>query len=170
MNTYLNLTREEIEESFKYDREKGKVYSRLTDQEVGYMTVSGLVIKKRIGHKVLNLSAGKMCYFLEHDVVFDKYDKICYKDGDCTNLKPDNLCVVRHIANQQPDTLEPYVEIDRRIFYDPNKTRYVVRRGPTQAVYRTFDLKEAISIRNEWESDNSIHKWDESSGIYRKYL
>lgn len=170
MNTYLGMTLEELDKSFFYDRDNGKIYSRFSKQEVGSVTDSGLVIKKRVGHKVINLSVGKMCYFMIHGVCLDKYDKIYYLDGDYTNLKPDNLSVVRYVPNRNPSELEPYVEVDRRIFYDPNKTRYVVRRGSTQAVYRTFDLKEAVSIRNEWEIDNSIHKWDETCEKFRKYL
>jgi hypothetical protein len=161
MANYLGMTKSDLEVNYIYDKDEGRVYTRRERKEVGTPTASGLVHKRRCGDKTVTISLGKLCYFLEHEVTLVAADKILYRDGNFYNLKPENLEAVRYISNR-PEGIEPYIEVEERIFYDPNTTFYVVRRGPTQAVYRTFDLKEAISIRNEWKNDNSIHKWDKS--------
>jgi hypothetical protein len=155
------MTKSDLEVNYIYDKDEGKVYTRRDRKEIVTTSDSGLVHKRRSGDSVITISLGKLCYFLIHETTLVAVDKILYRDGNFYNLRPDNLEVVRYISNTR-DEPEPYVQVEERIFYDPQTTFYVVRRGPTQAVYRTFDLKEAISIRNEWKNDKSIHKWDKS--------
>lgn len=162
--SYLGFSYDELNSSFIYDREEGKIRSATTGKEVGSVTPSGLVIKKRMGDKVINLSAGKLCYFLLTGKSLSSVEKIKYLDGDNMNFKPDNLVVVRHIKGvYEEDTTPVVVETAYKgIFYHRDKAMFIVRRGNKQAIYRTFNLKEAISIRNEWEKDKSIHRWDKS--------
>ena len=167
MNTYLGMSREDLESSFIYNKEDGIVLSRKTGLEVGSDYPSGLVVKKRHKGKVVSLSLGKMCYFMLHDVKLTDSDMILYKDGDKYNLRPDNLELSNCPTPRLADERECVVEVDRRIFYNPNTSEFVVRRGKKQAIYRCFTLKEAILIRNEWESDKTIHRWDIFS---RKYV
>jgi hypothetical protein len=162
MKTYLGLTKDQYERMFHYDRKNGRLVSKVTKEDVGSYTASGRIYKKRQEDKVISISIGKLCYFLVHQVTLDKSDKILYKDSDCDNLRPDNLEVVRYIPNKREEDVRELLEVDDHIFYDSETTYYIVRRGPIQAVYRTFDLKEAISIRNEWKLDKTIHKWDKS--------
>lgn len=172
MATYLGMTKHELNDIFIYDKDNGKVYSRLTNVPVGTMTTSGLVFKRRIKNKVISISLGKMCYFLNTEEELDRYDLIEYVDGNYDNLRPDNLKVVRKVMSREYSYLNRHkvVPVDRFIVFNPNTNQYVVRRGVNQAIYRCFDLNEAISIRNEWELDNSVHKWDSFSGKFRKYL
>lgn len=173
MDTYLGLTKEQWEDIYKYDATEGKVYSVNSGVLVGSPTSTGLIVKKRLENKVVTVYLGKLCYFLIHGKIPDRRFFIRYKDNDIHNLKPDNLVV----TNEKQHGNEFYyagrqevVPVDRFIVYNPNSNQYIVRRGTNQAIYRTFSLEEAISIRNEWESDNSIHKWDSFSGKYREYL
>jgi hypothetical protein len=107
---------------------------------------------------------------MEHKVPLGKGDKIIYLDGDFTNLKPDNLKLTKFVAPKEREFRKPLVPVADRIFYNPTEGYYILRRNRNQACYRSFDLKEVISVRNEWQLDNSIHRWDKFSGKYAKYL
>ena len=160
MTTHLGMTREQIDDLMIYDRSRGMILDRHTGKRVTLRDSSGLVFKKRIGDKVRTIRLGKLCYFLIHDTELTETDRVVYVDGDMTNLKPDNLELQRYSER------ESVVEVDRFIFFNPNNSLFVVRRGKKQAVYRTYDMNEAILIRNEWESDKTIHRWDRFMGKY----
>lgn len=170
MNTYLGMSREDLESLFIYDREKGLILSKKTGKVVGTEYPHGIVIKKRWEGKVLSLSAGKMCYFLLHDVQLSDSDMIRFKDKDYFNLRPENLELCKCANPRQVEERLDFIEVDRRIYFNPNNSLFVVRRGVNQAVYRCFSLKEAVSIRNEWESDKTVHRWDFTVAKYRKYF
>jgi hypothetical protein len=169
--TYLGLSLNDLNDLFFYDSREKVVKLRRTGKSIGTDSGNGLIYKMRVENKVLSISLGKLTHILYHQSILDKYDKIKYKDGDYTNLDPDNLVVVRKVLHSsREDRVDPMIFVDRRIFYNSNSGQYVVRRGSKQAIYRTFSKDEAISIRNEWESDNSIHKWDKTVEKYAKYL
>lgn len=170
MLTYLNLTLSDLEDYFKYERDTGRVYLRRSGKLVTSCNSYGLVSGIRQGDKIIKLSMGKMCYFMIHQVSVDSSDKIIYLDKDYTNLKPNNLELVKYVAPEEPVFRLPVVEVDRRIFYSPTEGYYILRRNRNQASYCSYDLKEVISVRDEWELDNSIHKWDKFSGKYAEYL
>ena len=160
MLTYLNLTLTELDDYFNYDREEGKVYLRRSGKEVTSMNDGSLVSKMRLGDKIITVSIGKLCYFLTHQLPLKKGDRVAYKDGNFKNLRPDNLFLTKGLERGVVQKKEEVFQVDRRIFYNPNHNYYVVRRGKNQAIYRTSSLEEAVSIRNEWESDKTIHRWD----------
>lgn len=173
MATYLGLTKEQWEQIYRYDTTEGKVYSVDTGVLVGKETPTGLVVKRRMEHTVKSVSLGRLCYFLIHNEDLDIRYLIKYSDGDIHNLKPDNLVVTKdkvRVNEYYYAGRQKVVPVDRFIVYNPNSNQYIVRRGVNQAIYRSYSLNEAISIRNEWESDNSIHKWDSFSGKFREYL
>lgn len=163
------MTKEDLESSFIYDKLMGTVLSRKTGKPVGSIYPSGLVVKKRRDDKIVSLSLGKMCYFLHTGVQMVDTDMICYLDGDFHNLKPDNLELRKYIPPKETVKRLPIVVVDRNIIYNPNNGEFVVRRSPYQAVYRADTLEEARLVRNEWESDKTIHKWDKTVKKYSKY-
>jgi hypothetical protein len=173
MDTYLSLNKQEWEDIYYYNKEEGKVYNRVSDTVVGSITPSGLVVKRRIDNKVISVSLGRLCYFLINGVALDHRYFVKYYDKDIHNLKPDNLYVTKdkeHSGEYSYAGRQEVVPVDRNIIYNPNSNMFVVRRLTNQSIYRCSSLEEAISIRNEWELDNSIHKWDKSVGKYQEYL
>lgn len=170
MLTYLNLTLTELDDYFNYDRDRGKVYLRRSGKLITTSNKSGLVAGIRVGDKVTKLSVGKMCYFMIHQTPIGNGDKIIYLDGQYTNLRPNNLERVKYVAPEDFIPRPAVVEVDRRIFFSPAEGYYILRRNSDQASYCSFDLKEVISVRDEWEKDKTIHRWDKFVGKYAELL
>jgi hypothetical protein len=96
-------------------------------------------------------------------------DKVLCKDGDRYNLAYSNLVVVDHKGTYPKRNTDKncYLETDEEhIFYGTLSRLFVVRRGPEQAVYRTYSKQKAVEVRDRWlESGMILHEWDETMPV-----
>lgn len=161
--TLQGLTLKELKESYDYDPVQGVLTNKKTGKQVGYYTEQGFLVAKRVGDKTVTLRAGMLAYFLYYKVLPDGYVK--FLDEDVTNLKLSNLFVAGRgrKRSDQPKRKDRRVwedTLERRISYNAFRELWSVKRGKKDAVYWAKSLEEAISIRNEWESDKTIQKRD----------
>lgn len=168
---YLNMTKKDFNDYFIYDKDKGVLIGKKSGKKVGSPTEHGLITSIRVKKRVKTVYVGKLCYFLHHNIDMSVGGKIKYLDGDYTNLRPDNLKLVGKVnVNAEPGRFPMKETETKGVFFNPNNNQFVVRRGDEQAVYRTLSYQEAVAIRLEWESDNSIHRWDRFSERFSKFL
>lgn len=167
---HLGLTKLEWEATYSYNKEEGNIYSKSSCKVIGSPSPYGLLVKKRLGDKVMTINLGRLCMFLLTEEDLPRHTFVRYYDEDINNLRPENLYLSKSksVFDFRYLGREEIVDIDTGIIYNPNSNMFVVKRGSKQSVYRTYSLEEAISIRKEWELDNSIHKWDKSCEKVRK--
>lgn len=161
--TLQGCTLKELEDSYKYDSVTGTITNKITNKKIGYYTTKGVFVAKRVGDRTVALRAGLLVYFLHYKILPDGV--VRFKDEDPTNLKITNLFVAQkgRERSERPEELKQPSWIntpERRISFNPFKNLWSVKRGKKDAVYWARSLEEAISIRNEWESDKTIQKRD----------
>lgn len=161
--TYQGYTRDELKKKFFYDPAYGLFINNKTCKPMNSTKDGRLVIVSRVNGKLMTLSAARVALIIVDDRFLSSDEIIKFKDGDPQNLSYDNILVVRKdesLSEVRPEAPKAVATEEDRIFKITPKNYFVVRRGPTQAVYSTYSMKEAIEVRDEWLKDNKIHKWD----------
>ena len=159
MDTYLGYTLDELKLMFSYDQETGKFVNlktgnRLLDFKYAMRDKSG---------NPASLLLNRLAVALVEGNFIDPMYVVKFKDNNPYNLTYDNLLVVHNSEKNASVGGYKFVETATRgVFHNPTTKMFVVRRGSNQAVYRTFDYKEAVVVRKEWELDNTIHVWDKT--------
>jgi hypothetical protein len=159
---YKGYTIDQIKELLDYDPETGEFTSKRSGK-----TLIGRDFSHRVdGTKEITKFwlARVAVMFVKNDYVDDK-DRVVYKDKDIYNLKADNLVVVPYNQVYMKDANDPvnrYYETEEEHIYVGSMNRlFVVRRGPEQAIYRTYSKQEAIEVRDRWlQSGKILHEWD----------
>lgn len=157
MNSYQGFTLTDLNTRFTYDPDRGVVVYKKTK----VLQERRFKVRNPKGDLV-TVSVPRVAVMIHNQEILDDDLMVRLRDGNDYNLSIDNL-VVAHSreGNLGEETLVKYVETATRgVFYGHHSELFVVRRGKTQAVYRTPDYKEAVSVRKEWEKDKTIHRWD----------
>lgn len=152
MNTYLGITRAELEDSYNYDRELGKVFSKRSGKEIGCLGISGLYTSKRHKGSLLCLSLGKLCYFLNTNTDLDAGSKVSYLDGDCYNLRPSNLELVgrvRHVPIPKKEKVVTVV-VEEGIRFNPKTGEYYYKPDRHSKVIVSMSKEEAVRSKNNY--------------------
>lgn len=160
---YLGYTLDDINTILFYDPDTGEFFSKKTGKKLVDIKFSYRHPKtKKVASFHLHRVAVMM---MRGDYLVDGEEVIC-KDGDRYNLKYSNLVVVNHKSAYPKQNHEKncYLETDEDyIFVGTLNKLFVVRRGPEQAVYRTYSKEKAIGVRDRWlESGKVLHEWDET--------
>jgi hypothetical protein len=155
----------ELTDTFRYDPDMGKLYSNLTGKSVGFYSNESFLVSKRTGHKITQLRAGQLCWFL-HYKELPKGD-VWYRDEDCTNIKINNLLVVKrgtkHFVSSTSNKIarRSWVNTSNdRILYNELRNLWCVQRGKKDAVYWSRSLEEALFVRDEYLADKTIQRRD----------
>lgn len=159
MDTYLGYTLDELKLMFSYDQETGKFVNLKTGNKVLDFKYS---MRDKSG-KPVSLLLNRLAVAIVEDSFIDPLYVVKFKDSNPYNLAYDNLLVV-HDSERNP-SLGGYKFVEtatRGIYHNPTTKMFVVRRGSNQAVYRTFDYKEAVVVRKDWEADRLHHVWDKT--------
>lgn len=160
--TYKGYTIEQIKSFIDYDPDSGIFKSKKTGKELvgkdfSYReNGSSVVTKFQLARLAVMFNSG--CYLSDED-------RVTFKDKDPYNYKRDNLVVVhcREVyANRSNDPVNRYLETEHEhVFVGTMNKLFVVRRGPKQAIYRTYDKDEAVAVRNRWlQSGKILHELD----------
>lgn len=163
--TYQGYTRKELINKFIYDPDQGIFYNRKTKRPMKSTKDGRLVIISRVQDKLITLSAARVALIVVDDRFLESSEVIQFLDSNPCNLKYDNLGVSDKISNLKKGRVEAPNAIateEEGIFKVMPKGFFVVRRGPKQAVYRTYSMEEAVKIRDEWLNNPEIHRWDYS--------
>ena len=161
--SYLGYTIEEIDKLLSYDKDTGRFISKTSNKEIVDRYYS---YRNPRTKKVVCFNLTRVAILLTTKEPLKDEDKVICIDGDKYNLKYDNLSVVRHKDIFPPRNSEKneYIETDEDyIFYGTMNRLFVVRRGPTQSVYRTYSKEKAIEVRDRWlQSNKELNEWDET--------
>lgn len=174
LSMYQGFTQRDLTKRFDYNPESGEFTNRKTGQLITTTKGGRLVIGVRTGHIILTLSPAKLAYMIMENRVVGKGEMVRFKDGDPNNLIFSNLSIIKKRDNtSSKETVHYYttdtptdgvVELHSVHVKDDTRVEgnvvFVVRRGTTQAVYRTGDYDLAVKVRKEWEADKNIHRWD----------
>lgn len=159
---YRGFSLEELRESFTYDPVRGIFRSTKTGKVIGsYGSGTSLYLCKRRGHVSVQLRAAPLAWFLYYETVPD--GEVWFKDYNVLNLRIDNLFVAKKGSRRtyrQPEVVPLEATSDPNILYNPLRQYYIVKRGKKSASYIAKDFEEAKFIRNEWENDKTIQRWD----------
>lgn len=167
---YKGYTIDQLKEILDYDGETGIFKSKATGKELvdrGYC--------HRVGKKITQIQLARVAMmFITGDYLNDK-DRVAYHDGDVYNMKAANLYLIpRAEVYKKPNALKnEYLETEHEhIYVGTMNGLFVVRRGPDQAIYRTYCKDEAVAVRDKWlESNKSLHEWDSfTPKWYTNYL
>ena len=154
---YQGFTLEELKALLDYDPDSG----RFVVKKTGLVVTDNKLKVRNPEKKSVTLMLSRVAVWLVEEVPVEDDFVVKFKDSDPDNLAYDNLVVVAKCDSNKPLTDQSNMETATKgVFFLPKYNYFVVRRGPTQAVYRTFEYKEAIAIRKEWEKDKTIHRWD----------
>ena len=161
--TYKNFTLDQIRTIVDYDKETGVIKSKVSGKELVDRTFSYRDMKTK---KVTTFQMARLAYMVGSGEYLDDKDKITFKDNDPYNLKFDNLDVVKwtDVCNKKANyPKNTYLETEHEHVYVGILNRlFVVRRGPQQAVYRTYSKEEAVAVRDRWlESGKILHENDD---------
>ena len=165
--TYKNYTIKELMTILDYDKETGIFKSMVSGKELVDRTFS---YRDVVTKKVINFQLARVAYMIGSGNYLEGSQRIIYKDGDVYNLKYDNLVVVNYNEMyKKPNSVKnEYLETDEdHIWVGSINRMFVVRRGPTQSIYKTYNKQEAIGVRDRWlasgktinEFDRFIPKW-----------
>lgn len=159
MDTYLGYTLDELKLMFSYDQETGKFVNLKTGNRI--LDFKYAMRDKSGNPNTLYLTRLAVAV-VEGDFLDPCYVVRC-KDGNLYNLAYSNLMVIHDNEKNPKNEGYKFVETATRgVFHNPTTKMFVVRRGSNQAVYRTFDYKEAVVVRKEWELDKTTHVWDKT--------
>lgn len=166
MDTYLGYTLDELKLMFSYDQETGKFVNlktgnRILDFKVSMRTKEG---------DCSSLSLNRLAVAIVEDDFPEPDYVVKFKDSNPYNLTYSNLVVVHESENNTRYSQDyKFVETATRgVYHNPVTKMFVVRRGRNQAVYRTYDYKEAVVVRKEWEIDPKTHIWDKTVPYWLK--
>ena len=165
--TYKNYTIKELMTILDYDKETGIFKSMVSGKELVDRTFS---YRDVVTKKVINFQLARVAYMIGSGNYLEGSQRIIYKDGDVYNLKYENLSVVAYNEMyKKPNSIKnEYLETDEdHIWVGSINRMFVVRRGPTQSIYKTYNKQEAIGVRDRWlasgktinEFDRFIPKW-----------
>lgn len=169
MITYKGFTRDELITRFIYNPVSGEFFSGKRKTLITAMNKGRLVLSVRRGSMVFNLSRAKVALMIMGGRLPEKDEMIKFIDGDCNNTAYSNISIIKSKDNvvHRPSVVYSTVETScDGVHQLLPKGYYVVRRGNTQAIYRTYDFDEAVAVRKEWEKDKTIHRWDKTMPSY----
>lgn len=154
---YQGFTLSDLKSMLDYDPSNG----RFTSKKTGLPLVNNVYkVRNPQGSPVSVMLARVAVWFVE-GIIVDPDSVVKPIDGDIYNLAYDNLVVVaKQDSNKPIHSFNAKETATKGVFYLDKYEYFVVRRGPTQAVYRTHSYKEAVAVRKEWEANPSIHRWD----------
>lgn len=166
-DNYKGYTVKELMTILDYDKETGIFKSMVSGKELVDRTFS---YREPVSKKVINFQLARVAYMIGSGCCIEDKERITYKDGDVYNLKYDNLVLVSYNEMyKKPNSVKnEYLETDEEHIWVGSINRmFVVRRGSTQSVYRTYDKQEAVAVRDRWlasgkklnEFDRFIPKW-----------
>lgn len=170
--TYKNFTLDQIRMILDYNKETGMFKSKVSGKELIDRTFSYRDIETR---KVHNFQLARVAYMLGSDLYLEDKDRVTFKDGDPYNLKYSNLSVVTYKEIYAKKTNYPknvYLETEHEhVYVGTLNGLFVVRRGPQQAIYRTYNKEEAVAVMNRWlESGKVLHENDDFCPKWYKNL
>jgi hypothetical protein len=163
---YQGFTYKELNDKFSYDKVEGKFYNKKTGKLLDSTKGGKMYLGIRIADETISLQPARVALILV-DQYFPKNDeRVVFKDNDSLNFAYTNLKVIKKrdaalfgknaIRPKAYDT--PVVGVVKIM----PMGYFVARRGPEQAVYRSYDFEEVVNVRKEWELDNTIHRWDKT--------
>lgn len=163
---YQGFTYKELNDKFTYDPVEGKFWSKKTGKLLDSTKGGKMYLGIRIADEIIPLQPAKVAMILV-DQYFPKDDeRVVFKDQDNLNFTYSNLKVIkkRDAALFGKNAIRPkaYETPVDGVFKVMPMGYFVARRGPNQAVYRSYDFDEVVNIRKEWEIDNTIHRWDKT--------
>lgn len=157
MGSYLGFSRDDLVAMFDYDPIEG-IFTRKSD---GRKLLDFKYACRDSQGNSVTLYLHRVACVLVDNLFLSDDDCVRFKDGNRFNMAYDNLVVAKRAGDNEPVSEHKYVETATEgVFYNPKSQLFVVRRGATQAIYRTFSYKEAIFVRKEWELDNKVHRYD----------
>ena len=164
VSKYQGFTYKELNDKFLYDPVEGKFWSKKTGKLLDSTKGGKMYLGIRIADEIIPLQPAKVAMILV-DQYFPKDDeRVIFKDHDNLNFAYSNLKVIkkRDAALFGKNAIRPkaYETAVDGVFKVMPMGYFVARRGPNQAVYRSYDFDEVVNIRKEWEIDNTIHRWD----------
>lgn len=163
---YLGYTVDDLKSILYYDPDTGEFTSKVSGKVVVDKTFT---YRNPVTKKVVCFNLSRVAIMIMTDDYLDPKDKVQCKDGDRYNLKYSNLVVVDHKGIYPKRNIEKnyYLETEEEHIYVGTLNKlFVVRRGPEQAVYRTYNKQKAIEVRDRWlESGKTLHEWDETMPI-----
>lgn len=173
IDNYKGLTREALKRRFIYDPLEGTFYNKKSGKPIDSTMGGRLVLPIRVGDKTLSLSPARVAVAIVDNKFLCSDQRIKFLDGDNLNFVYSNLSIIstkdatKDIVHTSVNYKAVDTEVDGVVLLKP-MNYFVVRRGPTQAVYRTYSFEEAVAVRKEWEKDKTLHRWD--STIPKKFL
>ena len=170
IDKYQGFTRKELDSKFTYDPINGRFWSKKTGKLLDSTKGGRMYLGIRIADEIIGLQPARVALILEKNYFLKDDETIKFADKDNLNLTLDNILVVKKRqkaldakAFEHPKAIQ--TPVDGVVKLMPMGF-FVVRRGPEQAVYRTYDFEEAVNVRKEWELDNTIHRWDKTMPLY----
>lgn len=169
--TYKNYTIKELMTILDYDKETGIFKSMVSGKElVGYGVTEAATPHRTFSYRdvktkrVVNFQLARVAYMIGSGNYMDDKERITYKDGDVYNMKYDNLVVVNYNEMyKKPNSVKnEYLETDEpHVWVGSINRMFVVRRSPTQSVYRTYNKQEAVDVRDRWlASGKKLNEFD----------
>jgi hypothetical protein len=161
---YQGFTYKELDDKFTYDPINGRFWGKKTGKLLDSTKGGRMYLSIRIVDEAISLQPARVAMILV-DQYFPKDDeRVVFKDNDNLNFAYNNLKVIKKrdaaLFGKNAIKHTAYATAVEGIFKIEPTGYFVVRRGPEQAVYRTYSFDEAVNIRKEWEIDNTIHRWD----------
>jgi hypothetical protein len=164
--TYVGYTLAQIKNIFYYDPDTGEFTSKVSGKEI---VDKAITYRHPKTGKVVCFNLSRVAVMLMTDTYLHPKDRVLCKDGDRYNLAYSNLVVVDHKGTYPKRNLEKnyYLETNEDYIFCGTMNRlFVVRRGPEQAVYRTYSKQKAVEVRDRWlESGKVLHEWDETMPV-----
>lgn len=179
---YKGFTLDQIKTILDYNKETGVFKSRVSGKElVGYEVAGEAMPHRTFSYRdiktkrVHNFQLARVAYMLGSGTYLGEKDRITFNDGDVYNLKYNNLSVVTYQEIYAKKTNYPknvYLETEHEhIYVGTLNGLFVVRRGPQQAIYRTYNKEEAVAVMNRWlESGKVLHENDDFCPKWYKNL
>jgi len=160
---YKGYTIDQIKSLLDYDPDQGLFTSKISGKELVGRDFS---YREKNSKVVTKFWLARVAMMFIIDDYLKEEDRVVYKDGDIYNLKSENLSVVPYKEVYQNKTNNPtnyYLETEHEHVYVGSLNKlFVVRRGPEQAIYRTYDKSEAVAVKDRWlESGKMLHENDQ---------
>lgn len=154
---YNGFTVDQLIQTFIYDPATGSFSYRENNKPIVNNYIS---IRNPKGKKVTLYLSRVAVAIMTNSILSDLF-VVKVKDGNPLNLSYNNLVVVSAKDSNKPLSKHGVTKTERDgVFYSESQQYFVVRRGKKQAIYRTTSFEEAVAVREEWEKDKSIHRWD----------
>ena len=161
--TYNGFSKLDLEKKFIYDPVGGSFFSRKTGNPITSTREGRLVLVVRDNDRIVSLSAAKVALMLVDERVLHTDETIRFVDGNPLNVSYKNIAIVpksKTVKTREVDAPKAIATEKEGVYRMEPIGFFVVRRGSTQAVYRPYSYKEAVEVREEWEKDKTIHRWD----------